>query len=87
MAVYRLNNESVWGTKDATYRIPLWNEMLIRLLPFFDKDVQEVLREQYKQNCNCLVRIGADQVRQSKAYRLGKLFLKPFFWIKKAIPN
>ena len=87
MAVYRLNNRSVWGTKDATYRIPLWNEMLIRLLPFFDKDVQEVLREQYKQNCNCLIRIGADQVRQSKAYRLGKLFLKPFFWIKKAIPN
>ncbi len=83
MAVYRLNNESVWGTKDATYRIPLWNEMLIRLLPFFDKDVQEVLREQYKQNCNCLVRIGADQVRQSKAYRLGKMFLKPFSWIQK----
>lgn len=83
MAVYRLNNESVWGTKDATYRIPLWNEMLIRLLPFFDNDVQEVLREQYKQNCNCLVRIGADQVRQSKAYRLGKMFLKPFSWIQK----
>lgn len=82
MAVYRLNNESIWGTKEVSYRIPLWNEMLIRLIPFFEPEVQKVLHEQYMQNCNCLVRLGADQVRKSKAYRLGKFFLKPFSWIK-----
>lgn len=82
MAVYRLNKESIWGMKDDFYRIPRWNEMLIRLMPFFDAEVQNTLHDQYMQNCNDLIRIGADQVRKSKAYRLGKFLLKPFSKIK-----
>lgn len=78
MAVYRLNNESIWGTKGPLYQIPLWNEMLIRLMPFFNSEVQKVLREQYMHNCDGLVRIGEARIRGTKAYRLGKFLLKPF---------
>lgn len=82
MAVYRLNQESVWGTKNALYQIPVWNEMLIRLIPFFDDEVRRVLHKQYEEGCNNLVRLGGNQVRMTKAYRLGRLLLKPFSWIK-----
>ena len=82
MAVYRLNQESVWGTKDALCQIPIWNEMLIRLIPFFDDEVQQVLHKQYMEGCNNLVRLGGNEVRKTKAYRLGRLLLKPFSWIK-----
>ena len=78
MAVYRLNNESIWGTKGPLYQIPLWNEMLIRLMPFFNSEVQKILREQYMHNCDGLVRIGEARIRGTKAYRLGKFLLKPF---------
>lgn len=82
MAVYRLNQESVWGTKDDEYRFPRWNEMLIRIIPLFEPEVQDILHEQYLRNCNQLVRIGEAKVRSTKAYRLGKFLLNPFGGIK-----
>lgn len=82
MAVYRLNQEGVWGTKDITYQIPLWNEMLIRLIPFFEKDVQKTLHDQYMKNCQSLIRLGEDRVRESMVYRVGKSLLKPLSWVR-----
>ena len=82
MAVYRLNQESVWGTKDITYQIPLWNEMLIRLIPFFEKNVQKILHDQYMNNCKNLIRIGEERVKESMAYRVGKLLLKPLSLVR-----
>jgi len=82
MAVYRLNQESVWGTKDIAYQIPLWNEMLIRLIPFFEKNVQKILHDQYMNNCKNLIRIGEDRVKESMAYRVGKSLLKPLSLVR-----
>lgn len=87
MAVYRLSQDSVWGTKDDAYRFPRWNEMLIRIIPFFEPEVQDILHEQYMRNCNQLVRIGEAKVRSTKAYRLGKFLLNPFGGIKKNRKN
>lgn len=83
MAVYRLNTESVWGTKDVSYQLPIWNEMLIRLMPFFDDRVNDILHDQYMQNCKYMMQFASDQVRSSKPYRLGKFLLAPFSWMKK----
>lgn len=83
MAVYRLNTESVWGTKDVSYHIPIWNEMLVRLMPFFDERVSAVLHDQYMQNYKDMMQFASNQVRSSKPYRLGKFLLAPFSWIKK----
>lgn len=78
MAVYRMNNGSVWGTKEEAYRLPLWNEMLIKIMPFFDEKVQSILHEQYLQNCKDLFLLGGEKVRSSLAYRLGYSILHPF---------
>jgi len=88
MAVYRLNQESVWGMKDASYQIPLWNEMLIRLIPFFDPEVQKVLHEQYMQNCKDMFYLGERKARSTRAYRLGCFLLHPFkvFKLSKSKP-
>ncbi len=78
MGVYRLNEGSVWGMKDEMDRLPLWNEMLIRIMPFFDEKVQQILHEQYIQNCKDMFSLGEHKVRSSWAYRLGSFFLNPF---------
>ncbi len=78
MAVYRMNNGSVWGTKEEAYRLPLWNEMLIKIMPFFDEKVQSILHEQYLQNSKDLFFLGGEKVRSSLAYRLGYSILHPF---------
>lgn len=77
MGVYRLNEGSVWGMKDEMERLPLWNEMLIRMMPFFDEKVQQILHEQYIQNCKDMFSLGEHKVRLSRAYRLGTFLLNP----------
>ena len=78
MGVYRLNESSVWGLKKEVDRLPLWNEMLIKMMPFFDETTQEILHQQYLQNCLELYRLGEQRVYSSKAYRIGSFLIHPF---------
>lgn len=85
MGVYRLNEGSVWGLKKDMERYPLWNEMLIKLMPLFDEDIQACLHQQYLDNCTKMYLCGKQKVYSSYAYRLGKCILKPIFWIKSMV--
>lgn len=83
MGVYRLNEGSVWGMKGDEERLPLWNEMLVKIMPFFDDKTQEILHRQYLSICRQMFLSGEQKVYSSRAYRLGKAILKPVSWIKR----
>lgn len=85
MGVYRLNENSIWGLKGDRERLPLWNEMLIKILPFFDEDVRIILYKQYLNICDQMFLSGEKKVYASHAYRLGKAILKPITWFKRII--
>ena len=85
MGVYRLNEGSVWGLKGDIEKYPLWNEMLIKLMPFFDAEVQTIMHKQYLDICTKIYLCGKQRVYASYAYRLGKFILKPIYWIKSIV--
>lgn len=59
---------------DFYYRFPEW----------YAENPDEAIRRMVQHECSMYVSLlSAEQVRSSKAYRLGKFLLKPFRWMKK----
>ncbi len=86
MAVYRLHGGGVWGLKDYLYMIPLWNEMIVKIMPFFPEDVQKILHAQYLRRYNELIRAAKQNALQtSPDYQLGHRLRAPFVWLKKKL--
>ena len=59
---------------DFYYRFPEW----------YAENPDEAIRRMVQHECSIYVSLlSAEQVRSSKAYRLGKFLLKPFRWMKR----
>lgn len=85
MGVYRLSEQGVWGLKRDYDRLPLWNEMLIKIMPFFNESVQNELHKQYLHICDQIFLCGENKVRSSYAYRIGKIIIYPLSWLRKIL--
>ena len=90
MAVYR-QGVGVWSGDDVLYRTDLkWLIAISKLYPMLGhKEAQRLLDEQIYE-CAGDILLGIEKanretanIRSSKAYRLGKLLLAPFRWMKR----
>lgn len=46
MAIYRLHSESNWSKLDQIKRDQIWTAFLIKIKPLFDKEIQQILKNQ-----------------------------------------
>lgn len=92
MAVYR-QGVGVWSGNRVPYRTEVqWLIAISKLLPLLENDdAKKLLDEQITEYSNSILNGVHDanqqllQIRSSKAYRLGKLLLKPFRWMKRLV--
>ena len=90
MAVYR-QGVGVWSGNKVPYRTEVqWLIAISKLFPLLENDeAKKLLDEQITEYANSILNGVHDanqqllQIRSSKAYRLGKLLLKPFRWLKR----
>ena len=90
MAVYR-QGVGVWSGNKVPYRTEVqWLIAISKLFPLLENDeAKKLLDEQIVKYANSILNGVHDanqqllQIRFSKAYRLGKLLLKPFRWMKR----
>lgn len=83
MAVYRVHSGGVWSIQDPIRTCSQISEMLIRIKPYFSKEVQKILQQQYIDGFHMVFKLGQDEVRRSKTYRLGRMIQCPFTTIRK----
>ena len=92
MAVYR-QGVGVWSGNKVPYRTGVqWLIAISKLFPLLENDeAKKLLDEQITEYANSILNGIHDanqqllQIRSSKAYRLGKLLLSPFRWMKKKL--
>lgn len=90
MAVYR-QGVGVWSGNKVPYRTEVqWLIAISKLFPMLkNEDAKKLLDEQITEYANSILKgfheanQQLSQIRSSKAYRLGKLLLKPFRWMKR----
>ncbi len=86
MAVYRVGS-GMWSTSNSVRNDLLYLCTLNKLyVAISNEQVRANLQDQINSIVTSISQMENDlnQTRTSKAYRLGKLLLKPFRWMKKA---
>ena len=85
MAVYRYGS-GVWSTRHAIKNDMAYMSTLNRLYATITNgQAKKNIQKQIRDITESIVHIEHDlnQIRSSKAYRLGKILLRPFKWLRK----
>ena len=93
MAVYRIG-VGVWSPQPLSYTAPRWCRVLLELVKYFDvanPQVSEILKQQMYDAIELSIKdleytcLRLKGIGNSRAYRLGKVILRPFSWVKRKI--